>query len=149
MDPFSSALSHQRILLETSLATVASECVVVRHSNGRTRSILSLSQIRGMTIVRFSHPGLLVLGAAALLISAAAHFSKEGGSAEFPIALLALVFFGGFFASRRSAVYFYSEESGVQTAFGAPAEAAAVIATVRAAQEALNEQDGESESLAS
>ena len=147
-DLLASALSRQRILLDNSLATVASECVVVRASMGNSRSILSLSQIRHVSAVKLSHPGLLVLAMAAFLIAAGAHFSKDGGSAEFPISFVGLLFVVGFVVSRRAAVCFTSIDGMLQTVFGAPSEAAAVISHVRTAMDRLKEES-ESESLAS
>jgi MYXO-CTERM domain-containing protein len=150
-DFLASALAQQSILVSNSLATVASECVVIRSASGTSRSILALSQIRDMSTVRLSHPGLLVLASAALLIAAGAHFSKQGDSADWPIALVGLLLLAAYAGSRRAAVCFTSTDGRVQTVFGSPSDAAAIIAAARAAMNAMDEDSApaDSESLAS
>lgn len=149
-DLLASALSEQQILLVNPLATVASECVVIRTSRGNSRSILSLSEIQKVSAVRLSHPGLLVLAIATFLIAAAAHFSKDGDSAEFPIAFVGLVLLASFVGSRRAAVWFTYTDGTLQSVFGSPSEAAAVIAATRSAiQKAKEESRSPSQSLAS
>jgi MYXO-CTERM domain-containing protein len=147
-DFLASALSQQQILVTNSLATVASECVVFRASTGTSRSILSLSQIEDVSVVRLSHPGFLVLALAAFLIAAAAHFSKDGDSADWPIALVGLLLLVAYAGSRRGAVCFTSRDGVVQTAFGTPSEASAVMSAAKSAIEKIKEES-ESESLAS
>lgn len=149
-DFLASALSQQQILVSNSLATVASECVVIRTSTGTSRSILALSEIRELTVIRLSHPGFLVLASAAFLIAAGAHFSKQGDSADWPIALVGLMLLAGYIGSRRAAVCFTSGDGKLQTVFGSPSEAAAVVSATRSAMENLNDDpEPESESLAS
>ena len=148
-DYLASALSQQQILLTNPLATVASECVVIRVGSGNMQSILSLSQIRRVSIVRLSHPGLLVLAFAAFLIAAGAHFSKDGDSADVPIALIGGLLLVAFVISRRAAVSFLSTDGSLlQTVFGSPSEAVAVRAATRSAMEKMTDEN-ESESLAS
>ena len=149
-DFLASALSQQQILVSNSLAIVASECVVIRAASGTSRSILALSQIRDLSTVRLSHPGLLVLASAAFLIAAGAHFSKQGDSADWPIALVGLVLLAAYAGSRRAAVCFTSTDGRVQTVFGSPSEAEAVIAATRSVMDKWNDEaESESESLAS
>jgi hypothetical protein len=147
-DPVASALSREHILLENALATVATQFVVLRDSDGHSRSILSLSRIRSISTVKLSRPGLLVLSAAAFLISAGAHNSKDGGAAALPIALVAVLLLIGFVGSRRAAVCFTSDEETFQTTFGTLSEASAVITAARAAINRIKEEPS-SESLAS
>jgi MYXO-CTERM domain-containing protein len=150
-DFLASALSQQKILVSNSLATVASECVVIRAASGTSRSILALSQIRELSTVRLSHPGLLVLASATFLIAAGAHFSKQGDSADWPIALVGLALLAAYAGSRRAAVSFLSTDGRVQTVFGRPSDAAAIIAATRSAMDKLDDEAeaAESESLAS
>lgn len=149
-DFLASALSRQQIVLTNPLATVASECVVIRTPSGTSRSIIALSHIRNMVVVRLSHPGFLVLAIAAFLIAAGAHFSKERDSADWPIAVVGVLLVVAYIGSRRAAVQFTSMDGDLQTVFGSPSEAAAVVAAVRAAMEKIDDdREADSAMLAS
>jgi hypothetical protein len=147
-DPVASALPREHILFENSLATVATEFVVIRDSDGHSHSVVSLSRIRNVTTVRLSRPGLLVLSAASFLIAAGAHVSKDGTTAEIPIAMVGLLLSAGFVGSRRAAVCFTSDKETLQTAWGPPSEALALINATKAAIEKMSEE-APPESLAS
>ena len=148
-DPIMAALTGERITLSNSLATVATTCVVVRTAGGRSNSIISLSRITGIQTLRTSVPGLLVIASGLFLVAAAAHYSKDGGQADLPIALLGLAFVIGYLGSRRAAIVFAVDGESIETASGSLREAAALARAVRLAIKELEEDSSEPSAVAS
>ena len=139
-DTIMAALSGEEILLSNSLAKVATSCVVIRSPNANAHAIVSLSRISSVQRVKTSIPGFLVIAAGLFLIAAAAHFSKDGGSSDLPIALLGLAFVVAYLGSRRASVAFTLGSEKLQTVTGSLAEAAAVVRAVREARPRLEQQ---------
>ena len=102
-----------------------------------------------MNTVRTSYPGLLVVAAGLLLIAAAAHYSKDGGAADLPVALIAGLFVLMYLGSRRASIVFEAGQERTQTLFGTRSEAASIIRAVRKAQTGLAEETKEATKLAS
>jgi len=148
-DPIMAALTGERITLSNSLATVATTCVVVRTVGGRSNSIISLSRITGIQTLRTSVPGLLVIASGLFLVAAAAHYSKDGGQADLPIALLGLAFVIGYLGSRRAAIVFLVDGETIETVSGGLREAAALARAVRLAIKELEEDSSETSAVAS
>ena len=115
------------------LASIAENCIVVRDSESRSH-IIPLSHLSGMRRIKTTCPALMVIASAFLLIAAAANFSKQGGVAALPVALLGGVFVIGYFLSRRASVAFITDSYRTETCTGSLSEAAAVIGEVHAAQ---------------
>jgi hypothetical protein len=84
--------------------------------------------------VRMTYPGLLVISAALFLVAAAAYFSKQGGNATVPMAVLGLAFLILYFGSRRAAVIFVVEGELLETIPGTLREAGALIKAVEKAR---------------
>lgn len=140
-DKILGALSGEEVLYSNALATVASKCVVLRQSAGHSQSIISLSSISGMRINRVSYPGLLVIASGLFLLAAAAYFSKDGGTAKIPLALIGLVFVFAYLGSRRASVSFIVDSDEIQTILGSSSEASALVKAVREAQDSAAEED--------
>ena len=148
-DKILAAVSGEQIVLSNSLATVATRCVVIRDGNGKSQTILSLAGITAMRTERVSYPGLLVVACGVLLIAAAAHASKDGGSADLPLVIVALLFVVFYLATRKAAVIFLSGLEKKPTVFGTPREAASLVRAVKQAQASFSETLAVSSELAS
>lgn len=133
-DKILAALSGEQILQSNPLATVATRWVVIRDANGSSQSVLALSGISDMRSVRVSYPGLLVIACGIALIAAAAHYSKDGGAADKPLLVVAVLFVLFYFGTRRASVVFISGVEKTPTIFGSLRQAAVLIRAVRQAQ---------------
>ncbi len=133
-DKILTALPGEQILQSNPLATVATRWVIIRDARGSSQSILALSGITDMRSVKVSYPGLLVIACGVLLISAAAHYSKDGGAADKPLLVVALLFVLFYFATRKASVVFISGVEKTATIFGSLRQAAVLIRAVRQAQ---------------
>ncbi len=143
------ALSGEQIVHSNALATVATSCVLLRDAGDRSQSIVSLVGITGMNTVKTSYPGLLVVAAGLLLIAAAAHYSKEGGAADIPVAFLAGLFVAIYLGTRRASIVFEVGQERTQTLFGSLSEAASIVRAIRKAQTNFVEETKEAAKLAS
>jgi hypothetical protein len=133
------SLSGEETVHTCSLATVTTSCVVIRTASARSRAIVSLYSITGMTTVKTAYPAFLAIAAGLFLLAAGAHFSKDGGSADLPMAVLGFVSVISFLVSRKAAVLFCMGRESLQTVNGGLREAAHLIRAVRSAQEAVEE----------
>ena len=118
------ALADEEVLYTNSLGSVISNWVIVPASSRHSQTILALSRISEIKIVRFTHPGLLVIAGAMFLVAAAALFSKDGEGAELPAALLGMLFVIAYFGSRRAAVLFALGSESFESMHGSFADAA-------------------------
>lgn len=143
------ALSGEQISLSNSLATVATTCVLIRDPDGRSNTIISLHLIEGTKTIKTSVPGFLVIAAGLFLVAAAAHFSKDGGSADLPIALLGVGFVIAYLASRRASIAFFVDWDTIHTASGGLREAAALVRAIKSAKQRLDESPVEVPAMAS
>lgn len=122
-----------------SLATVTSNCVIIRTASARSHAILSLARISGTTTVRTTYPAFLAIASGFFLIAAAAYFSKDGGSAHIPLSALGGASVIAYFVSRREAVIFWSGREPVETIRGGLREATNLVRAVERAQSSLRE----------
>jgi hypothetical protein len=148
-DTIMAALSGEQISLSNSLATVATTCVLIRDPDGRSKTIISLHLIGGTKTIRTSVPGFLVIAAGLFLVAAAAHFSKDGGSADVPVALLGVGFVIAYLASRRASITLFVGRDKIQTASGGLREAAALVRAIKSAKGRLEEELMEAPAMAS
>lgn len=130
------ALSGEVVFYSNSLATVTSHSVVLRDAEARSQIVLSLSRITHVRKITTTYPLLLVIATASLVLAAAAASSREGGGAVIPFAFLGILFFAGYFLSRRGSVLFVAGSEILETVAGTPAEAAALIDAITAVQTA-------------
>ena len=137
------ALSGEQVLLSNSLATVATTCVVIRDPDGRSNTIISLHRIAATRTIKTSVPGFLVVASGLFLVAAAAHYSKDGGSADIPIALLGLAFVVAYLVSRRASIALEVGRETIETASGSLGEAAALVRAIKAARTQLGENKPE------
>jgi uncharacterized membrane protein len=133
-DALLAALSGGDVLHANSLATVATNCVLIRTSSDRSRAIVSLDRITRMEMIRFSYPAFLAIAAGLLLMAAAAYYSRDGGSAQFPLATLGTLFIFAYLITRKASVLFWMGRESVQSTRGGLREAEALIQAVQEAQ---------------
>ena len=148
-DTIMAALSGEQVSLSNSLATVATTCVVIRDPDGRSNTIVSLHLIAGTKTIKTSVPGFLVIAVGLFLIAAAAHYSKDGGSADVPLALLGVGFVIGYLASRRASIALSVGRDTIHTVSGSLREAAALVRTIKSAKTRLAETPLEASVMAS
>ncbi|MBV9266147.1 MAG: hypothetical protein JO061_08270 [Acidobacteriaceae bacterium] len=133
-DAIIAALSGQEVARSNSLATVATTCVVIRTANARSRVIVSIGRISSVKRVVTGYPVCLPIAVGLFVMAAAAYCSKDGGSADLPIAGLGLVFLLVFFVTRRAALVFTVGTEQIRSVQGGLREASAIIRAVESAQ---------------
>lgn len=135
------ALSAESVLETNALATVMSNWIVVPDAEEHSQTILALSRLKDVKIVKFTYPGLLVIAAALFLLAAAAYCSHQGEGASIPMAIAGLLFVGGYLGTRRAAVAFSTTSSPeiTHTMQGSPGEAAELAQAVQLARVTLND----------
>jgi hypothetical protein len=121
------AMPDEPVLQSNALATVTSNCVVIRTAEGASHSIISLSRLSNVRRVKTTYPGLLVIAAASFLMAAAAWASKEGEGAQIPALVVGLIFVVFYFGSRRACIVYFLGDTIVESASGTLREASAVM----------------------
>ena len=74
-------------------------------------------------------------------MGAAAYYSKDGGSAQFPLCGLGLFFSLAYLFTRKASVIFWMGRESIGTIKGGLSEASSLIRAVRAAQQKLSDAD--------
>jgi hypothetical protein len=130
-------LPDEQIIESNPLATVTTNCLVIRNSDGKSQTIILLSRLSSIRKATTTYPGFVVIAAGLSLISAAAMCSKQGHGAAIPIGALALLFLLGYAAHRRASLAFIAGSGAAVTPDGNVAEADALIHAVQSAQKAV------------
>lgn len=133
-DTILDALPGDRIVQSNALATVTTHCLIVRSSEKHSQTIIPIVHLYGVSTIKTTYPGLLVVSTACFLIAAAADCSKQDGGATLPAAILGVLFLLAYLAYRRVTVSFTTHGDRTVTAEGSPGEAAALIKAVRSRQ---------------
>ena len=131
----SAILAGQQVRYSNSLATVTEHWVVIRDSDHQSHTIVPLTSVSSVTVVKTTHRPLIVLASASFIIAAAAQYSKEGGGAGIPCALIGVGFVIAYLASRRAFVALVGDSESTSTAFGTVAQAAKLTTAIRSARE--------------
>ncbi len=134
------ALPGDRILQSNALATVTTNCLIIRSSEDHSQTIIPIAHLASIGTAKTTYPGLLVVSAASFLIAAGAYCSKQEGEAAIPAALLGLLFLLAYLAHRKVAVSFTTQSDKTITNEGSTREAAALIKTIRSVQAATAER---------
>jgi hypothetical protein len=127
-------LPDEQVIESNPLATVTTNCLVVRNSDGKSQTVILLSRLSSIRKATTIYPGLVVIAVGLLVISAAAVCSKESHGAALPIGITALLFLLGFLAHRRASLAFIAGSGATVTTDGNPAEADALIQAVQSAR---------------
>ena len=136
------ALPGERILTSNALATVTTNCLIVRSSEQHSQTIIPIVHIAGIGTRKTTYPGLLVVSIASFLISAAAYCSKQDGGASIPAAVVGGLFLLGYGGYRRVAVSFATRSDKTITGEGSTNEAKSLIQAIRSLQTAKAERQG-------
>jgi hypothetical protein len=128
------ALGGEPIIASNSLAALTTSFLVIRNSDDRSLTILSLLRVSGLKILKAGHLIPLAMSGGLSVVSAAALCSREGDGASVPAALLAFLLLLRYWTSRRAAIRFYVKSEAVQSVYGAVAEAASMITAIQRAQ---------------
>ena len=131
------ALSGEEIVEQNSLATVTSNCIVIENSNRGVHTVIAVARLSNIRIITTATPSFLVISTGLLVIAAAALFSKEGGWAGIPIAVLGIGFLIAYAGSRRAAVAFVVDSETTTTSIGTLTEASALVSAVRSVQKKM------------
>jgi hypothetical protein len=142
------ALTGERTIQSSSLATVTTHSVVLRNAEDRCEVVLSLAQLSGLKTAQVSYLGFLVIACALLILSAAALISPQGNGAGIPLAVCAAIFVVMYRVSRRAAVIFLTGTDEIQTPFGSLRDAAALVKAVCEAQSFVDEPENDSQQAA-
>ena len=138
------SLPAEEVVHSSRLATMTRDIVVVRNPDPATHTILSLAAVSSLKRTKKTHPVLLVVASALMLLAGAASTAKQGNNVVAPFAGLSLAFVAGYFLSRRAAVAFMIASETTETVEGTLSEVAALIAAVqRAATDQPESQESE------
>ena len=130
------ALPGDCVLESNALATVTTNCLIVRSAEEKAQTIIPIVHLSSIRTAKTTYPGLLVVSAACLLISAASYCSKQESGAALPAGLLGVFFYLAYVGYRRMAVVFITKTDRTVTGEGSTGEAKALIKAVLSVQEA-------------
>jgi len=143
------ALSDEHVVRSNSVAIVTRNWIILPDADSHSQTILAISRVEDLKIIRTTYPGLIVIAAALFLLAAAAFSSKEGNGAGLPIALVGFFFLVGYIGSRRACVAFTVGKETAYSINGSPSEASAVVKAVHSAQARLTTAPSDESRLAS
>lgn len=135
------ALPGDRIVQSNALATVTTNCLIVRTPEQRSKTIIPIVGVSGIKTAKTTYPGLLVVSSGCFLISAAAYCSKQEGGAALPAAILGGLFVLAYGVSRRVALLLVTRSDKTATPEGSTREAAELIRAIRSAQRLRAQED--------
>jgi hypothetical protein len=124
------AISDEQVLQANSLASVTRNFMVIRDSARPSWTIIPLSRLSKIELIKSPHPGLLVISSGLFVLAAAAFSSKEGDGAGTPLTLLGLFVLIAYAASRKASVTFILDSGAAVTVTGSVTEAIALVALV-------------------
>ena len=125
------ALLGEKIVHRSSLATVTTNCIVVKAFLGRHTYVLSLSRLGGIKKVTTTYPGLLVISMGLEVVSAGDYCSPHCERAYAVIGVVGLAFLAAYFWTRRASLLFLCEPEPILTAQGRLREVAALITALQ------------------
>jgi len=121
------ALLGEKIVHTSSVATVTTNCIVVKTFLGRQTYVLSLSRLGGIKKVTTTYPGLLVISMGLEVVAAGDYCSPHCERAYAVIGIVGLAFLAAYFWTRRAALLFLCEPEPILTTQGRLREIAALI----------------------
>jgi hypothetical protein len=129
------AIADEQVLQPNSLASVTSNFIVIRNSAPQSWTIIPLSRLSRIELIKSPNLGLLATSIGLFVLAAAAFSSKEGDGAGAPIALLGLFLTIAYSTSRKASVTFILDSGAALTVIGSMTEATALVALVKLAQQ--------------
>jgi hypothetical protein len=137
------AISDEQVLQPNRLAWVTQHFLIIRNVDRQTHTIIPLSCLTGIEVVKTPYPGLLAIAAGVFLVAAAAFASKQGGGAALPAFLLGAFLLAVYFGSRRANITFKLDTGAIETTSGTVGEASALIQLVERARRSVAPEDAD------
>lgn len=128
------AISDEQVLKPNRLAWVTEHFLIVRNADRQNHTIIPLSRLAGIDLVKTPYTGLLAIAAGVFIIAAAALASKQGDGAAVPCALLGAFLITGYFGTRRANITFKLDTGATETMVGTVAEAMALVKVIEQAR---------------
>jgi hypothetical protein len=141
----SGAISEEEVLKPNRLAWVTRHFLITYNGERKAHTIIPLSRLAGIEVVKTPYSGLLAIAAGVFIIAAGAFASKQGDGAAVPCALLGAFLIVTYFVSRRANVSFRLDNGATESITGTLGEADALVRLIESARRTLVEEEGESE----
>jgi hypothetical protein len=125
------ALLGEKIVHSSSVATVTTNCIVVKAFLGRHTYVLSLCRLGRIKKVTTTYPGLLVISLGLEVVSAGDYCSPHCEKAYAVLGVVGLAFLAAYFWTRRASLLFLCESEPILTAQGRLREVAALISALQ------------------
>jgi hypothetical protein len=129
------AIHDEPVLQSNSLASVTRNFIVIRNSDRQSWTIIPLSRLSRIELVKSPLLGLLATSIGAFVLAAAAFSSKEGEGAGLPMTLVGLFLLIAYSTSRKASVIFILDSGAAVSVIGSVTEARALVALVKLAQQ--------------
>jgi hypothetical protein len=131
------AISDEEVLQPNRLAWVTEHFLILRNNDRQTHTIVPLTRLMSINVVKTPYPGLLAIAAGVFIIAVAAFASKQGDGAALPCAFLGAFLIAAYFGSRRANITFRLDTGATETTSGTLGEAAALIRLIESARAAI------------
>jgi len=128
------AISDEEVLRPNRLAWVTRHFLILRNAERQTHTIIPLTRLVGIHVVKTPYSGLLAIAAGVFLVAAAAFASKQGDGAAVPCALLGAFLMAIYFGSRRANITFRLDTGATETTSGSLGEATSLIELIETAR---------------
>lgn len=128
------AISDEEVLQPNRLAWVTKHFLIIRNVDRQTHTIIPLSRLVGIDVLKTPYSGLLAIAVGVFIIAAAAFASKQGDGAAIPCALLGSFLVAIYFGSRRANIAFRLDTGAREMLAGTIGEATALIELVERAR---------------
>lgn len=128
------AISDEEVLQPNRLAWVTPHFLIIRNDIRQNHTIIPLTRLEGIDVVKTPYPGLLAIAAGVFIVAAAAFASKQGDGAAIPCGLLGLFLLAVYFGSRRANITFKLDSGVTETTAGTLGEATALIEVIERAR---------------
>ena len=137
------AISDEEVLQPNRLAWVTQHFLIIRNVDRQTHTIIPLTRLMGIDVVKTPYSGLLAIAAGVFIVAAASFASKQGDGAAIPCALLGAFLLAVYFGSRRANITFRLDTGVQETLAGTLGEAAALIELIERARGSVIAADQE------
>jgi hypothetical protein len=128
------AICDEEPLSPNRLAWVTSHFLIIRNQTQQSHTIIPLTRLVAIDVVKTPFPGLLAIAAGVFVIAAAAFASKEGDGAAVPCALLGAFLVAIYFGSRRANITFTMDSGVTEMVTGTLGDAAGLIRLIESAR---------------
>ncbi|HEX4750524.1 MAG TPA: hypothetical protein VH302_13350 [Bryobacteraceae bacterium] len=128
------AICDEEPLSPNALAWVTSHFLIIRNKTRQNHTIIPLTRLAAIDVVKTPYSGLLVIAAGVFIIAAAAFASKHGDGAAIPSTLLGGFFLTVYFGSRRANITFTMDSGVTEMIAGTLGDATDLIQLIESAR---------------